>query len=57
MKNYELIAELVKQPAGMEVQFWGGIKEENIDEPEEGYCTAKSKINEIDVVDGIINLC
>ena len=56
MKNYELIAKLMEQPAGMEVQFWSAVDEEKIEEEEEGYCMVKTKISDIDINDGIINL-
>ena len=56
MKNYELIAELMKQPAGMEVRFCGIVPESDIGDNKGGYRLVTSPISEIDVSEGTISL-
>ena len=56
MKNYELIAKLMTQPAGMEVRFCGSVPKDDIVDNEDEYCIVTSPISEIDIDEGIINL-
>ncbi len=56
MKNYELIAKLMEQPAGMEVQFSSIVEKKNVEENDNDSYVVTASINDVDVTGYIINL-
>ena len=56
MKNYELSAKLMEQPAGMEVVFCGSVPKGSIVDNDDEYCVVTSPISEIDASEGVISL-
>lgn len=56
MKNYELIMQLEKYPAGAEIVFWGEVPETSVDAGKEGSYGIRAEIKDSDINGGIITL-